>query len=443
MKTSLEDISAVKKKLSVEIDPQEVDSRFNEAFRKLGKQVRIPGFRPGKVPRKILERHIGAQVGEDVAQDLINETLPKALLEKGTYPLGTPLLEKETLKQGRSFKYSAVMEVRPQFDVENYLGLELEKEAHAVTEEDVQSQLEEIRKAHGSLISVEDPNRPIREGDHVLIDYEGFENGRPLEGIHASNFLLQVGSGSFHPKFEEALIGLRKGAEAQIETEFEDGFRHETLAGKKVTFTVTVLDVKEMVLPDLNDEFAQNLGPEFENLDELTSKVRDAYAEKEAQRIDRELKQQLLKKLSESVDFEIPQTLVESELNYAVETVKQNFARSGSSLEKAGISEERLRKDLRPASEKRVKDLLILGEISKKSEITVEEADLVKEFDRLAADTGQDAAALRHYYQARELMGPLKEKLLEEKTLNYLVENANISIANNLKAKKLDTQEND
>ena len=152
--------------------------------------------------------------------------------------------------------------------------------------------------------------------------------------------------------------------------------------------------------------------------------------------------QQLLKKISDSVDFEIPQTLVESELNYAVETVKQNLTRSGSDLQKAGISEERLRKDFRPASQKRVKDLLILGEISKRNEIAVNEEDLVKEFDELAVTTGQDAAALRQYYQARELMGPLKEKLLEEKTLNYLVENAKISIRKKPEIKKPDAQEN-
>ena len=442
MKTSVEDISAVKKKISVEIEPLEVDNRFDAAFRKAGKQIRIPGFRPGKVPRKILERHIGTQVAEDVAKELINETLPKALEENGTFPLGAPFLEKETLKQGQNFKYSALIEVRPQFELENYLGLEVEKEAHVVTDEDVQNQLEEIRKSHAAFVSVDDPDRPIRKGDHAVIDYEGFEDGQPLEGIQASNFLLKVGGNSFHPKFEEALLGLRKGEKTEFETDFEDSYPHEKLAGRKVTFTVEVLDIKEMVLPDLNDDFARDLGLEFKDFEDLKTKVRETYGAQEEKRIDRELKRRLLKKISDGVDFEIPQTLVESELNYAVEIVKQNLVRSGSDLQKAGIPEDRLRKDLRPASEKRVKDLLILGEISKQNEITVDEADLAKEFEALAADTGQDAAALRQYYQVRELMGPLKEKLLEEKTLNYLVENANISITNNPGDKKLDTQEN-
>jgi trigger factor len=441
MKTSLENISPVKKKLSVEIDSEEVDSRFNEAFRRLGKQIKMPGFRPGKVPRKILERHIGDQVAEDVAKDIINETLPEALQENETFPLGAPFLEKETLKQGHNFKYSAVMEVRPRFELENYMGIELEKEVYSVTDQDVQKQLEEIREAHGTLVSI-DSDRPIQKDDHAVIDYEGFESGQPLDGIRASNFLLKVGSNNFHPKFEESLIGLKKEDEVEIETDFEESYPHEKLAGKKVNFTVRIADIKKMDLPEVNDEFARNLGADFKNLEELKEKVREAFSAQEEKRIDRQLKQQLLKKISDTVEFEIPQTLVESETDFAVESVKQNLVRSGSNLQKAGISEEKLRNDFRPASEKRVKDLLILGEISKQNEITVEEEDLAKEFDELAATTGQDAVALRQYYQAKNLIGPLKEKVLEEKTLNYLIENANISLRNDLELKKAATQEN-
>jgi len=257
MRTNLEDITSVKKKLSVEIESEEVDRKFNKAYKELGKQVKIPGFRPGKVPRKILERHIGSQVTEDVAKDLINETLPGALEEVKTFPLGVPTLEKETLKQGQDFKYSAIMEVRPQFEIANYLGLDVEKETCSVTEQDVQDQLAQIRNAHGTLTSI-DSNRPIKKNDDVVLDYQGFEKGQPLEEIHASNFLLKVGDNNFHPKFEESLIGLKKDDEAETKVEFEVSYPHTKLAGKTVDFKIKIIDIKKMVLPELNDEFAQN-----------------------------------------------------------------------------------------------------------------------------------------------------------------------------------------
>ena len=427
MRTSLEDISSVKKKLSVEIESSEINNRLEKAYKEVGKKVKIPGFRPGKVPRKILERHIGSQVAEDVTRDLINETLPKALAEAQTFPLGVPFLEKETLKQGQNFKYSAVMEVRPQFEIENYMGLEVEKENHSVTEQDIEDQLTQIRTAHGTLNSI-DPSRPIQKNDHVVLDYEGFVEGKPLEGIQSSNFLLKVGSNGFHPKFEEALIGLKKDEEAEIRVEFEDSYLHTKLAGKTVTFKVKVLDIKEMLLPELNDEFAKNLSADFNDLEDLKDKVKETISVQVEKRIDSELKQNLLKKISDSVEFEIPQTLIESEVDQAVENVKQNLIRSGSNLEKAGLSEERLRKDFRPASERRVKNLLVLGKIAEKEKITINEEDLTRGFKELAESTGQNAETLQKYYQARNLVDALKEKLLEEKTLNYLVENAKISL---------------
>ena len=425
MKASLEDITPVKKKLLIEIESQEVDKKLNKAYGELRKNARIPGFRPGKVPRKILETHFGPQVAEDVTRVLINETFPKAIQEVETFPVGAPLLEKEILKQGQGFKYTAVMEVRPKFELMNYLGLEVKKEKGSVTEEDVQDQLEQIRKANGTLSSIEQ-DRPIKRDDYVVLEYDGFENEVPLEGIKATNYLLRVGSQEFHPKFEEALIGLNKQDETEIKVDFKESYYHEKLAGKSVNFKVKIIDIKEMVLAELNDEFAGNLGADLKNLEELKTKVREVFTAQEEKRIKRELNQRLLQQISDSVDFELPQSLVESEIHFAVENVKQNLIRNGSSIEKAGLSEEKLKKDFRPASEKRVKEILILGEIAKNEDIEVSEEDLMEGFKELASTTGQDVETLKGYYEARNLVDSLKEKLLEEKALNYLVEHAKI-----------------
>ena len=426
MKTSLEDISSVKKKILMEIEPEEVDRQFNEAYRELGKRVKKPGVRPGKVPRSILEGRFRKQVVEDVTKELISDTLPKALEEVNTFPLGTPVLEKETLKQGGNFKCSAVMEVRPEFELKDYLGVEVDKEKFLVTEEDVNNQLEQIRKSHGKLTSVE-KDRPIQRDDYVILDYEGYEGDQPLEGIKSPNFLVKVGANDFHPDFEESLIGLTKGDESEIEVDFEDTYYHSKLAGRNVKFKVEIRDIKEMVLPELNDEFSQTVGTEFENLEDLKRHVRETVTEQEKKRIDRDLNNRLIEKISEGLDFELPQVLVDSEIDQAVEDLRQNLERSGSSFEKTGLSEEKLNENFRPPSEKRVKEMLVLAQVAKQDKIEVDEEDLEEGFKEIASSIGQDIETIKKYYEARNLVSSLKQKLLERKTLNYLIEHAIIS----------------
>ena len=426
MKTTLEEISPVKKKLLIEIDAKEVNQKLNQAYAAIRKQAKIPGFRPGKVPRKILETYFGSQIKDDVTRDLISDSFPKAVDEAKTFPLGQPILEKESLKQGENFVYSAIMDVRPEFEVKDYLGVEAEKEIFSVSEEDVQKRLEEVREANGKLTSIEE-ERPIREGDYAIVDYEGFEDGKPLEGIKSSNLLVKVGKHDFHPKFDEALIGLKKAAETEIDIDFEADFYHTKLAGKRANFKVKIVDIKALSLPELDDAFASSLGTDLKDLESLKNEIRKTITSQEEKRIDSQLKQRLVEKISESTTFELPEVLVDAEIDFSFRRLKDNLERSGSNLEKTGLSEAGLRKDLRPASEKRVREMLILEQIAKQDEITVTDDDLEEGYRNFAENMGQDLETVKKYYEARGQVDALKEDLLKEKTLNYLVDHANIS----------------
>ena len=425
MKASLEDISAIKKKLIIEIESKEVDKKLNAAFKDLGKKAKIPGFRPGKVPRKILEKRFGDDVVDDVARDLINDSFPQALQEVDTMPLGTPALEKETLKQGEDFKYSAVIEVRPQFEVTEYQGIEVEKEKYFTSDEDVEARIEQIRQSNGNLNSIEQ-GRPIQKDDHAVLDYEVFEGDSPLDDMKAANSMLKVGNNDIHPQFDEGLIGLNKDDDAEINVAFEDNDSNPALAGKILKYKVKVIDIKEMILPELNDEFAKNLGGDFKDMEDLRTKMKEMISSQEENRIDREMKGRLIKKITDNIDFETPQILIESEIDYALENFKQSLSQSGTSLEQTGIAEETLRENFRPASERRVREMLVLEEIAKKDEITVSEEDLEEGFKNMAASMGQESEIVRQYYEARGLTDTFKDKLVEEKTLNSLVESAKI-----------------
>lgn len=426
MKTTLEDISPVKKKLLIEIDSKEVDKKLNQAYGEIRKTAKIPGFRPGKVPRKILETYFGNQVIDDVTRGLISESFPKAVDEVKTFPLGQPILEKEALKHGQDFNYSAIIEVRPEFEVKDYFGLDVEKEILSISEEDVQKRLEEIREANGKMASIEE-ERLIRDGDFVIVDYEGFEDGQPMEDVKSSNLLVKVGKNDFHPKFDEALIGLKKEDETEVGIDFEKDFYHTKLAGKSVNFKIKIVDIKELVLPELNDEFASNLGADLKDLDGLKNELKKAITSQEEKRIDGELKRKLLEKISEGIDFELPEVLIDAEIDFSARRLNDNLERSGSSLEKAGISEAGLKKEFRPASEKRVREMLILDRIAKQDQIDIDDDDLEEGYGKLAESMGQDVETVKKYYEARGQVDSLKEEMLKEKTLNYLVDHANIS----------------
>ncbi len=425
MKTDIEQLSPTSKKISIEIEPDEVDRKIDQAYKEIQKRAKIKGFRPGRAPIKLLERYYGKQVIEDVTKELINESFPKALQDSELFPLNFPILEKGTLEKGKSFRYSAVMEVRPEIELGEYRGIEVKKEKVHITEEDVDKRLEEIRKAHGRLTSVES-DRPVKEDDYVILEYAAFSGGQPLEDIKASNFMVRVGSGDFHPEFEKALIGAKKGEEKAIHVDFEQEYYHSQLAGKSIDFQVKISDIKEMELPEVNDDFARRLDAEFDSFEALRARVKEMMIQQETQRVEREAKSRLIEKIAEGIELPLPSSLVESEILSGIESVRQDLMRSGSSLEKAGLSEEKLREEFRPSAEKKVKQSLILTEIAKKENITVTEEDLEEAFQDLAKTTGQEVEPLRRYYEARGLIDSMRQRLLEQKTLNYLMEHANI-----------------
>jgi trigger factor len=425
MKASIEQITPVKKRLTVEVDSEEVNRKIEEAYKELKKRAKVDGFRPGKVPRNILERYFGEQVTQDVKRGLLSETLPQAFEETKIFPVAMPVIENESLKAGEGYTYVALMEVRPEFELKDYMGLELDKEKVSVSEETVNSQIEEIRRVNSRLKPLEE-DRGIRNDDCAILEYEAFEGDKPIEGVKAQNFLVRVGSNQFHPEFEKGLLGLKAGQSSEITSDFEKEHPNSKLAGKKVLFKVKVTDVKLMELPELNDDFAKSLGADFNDLETLKNRIREDIKGREEKRVDRELKRKLLDRIGATVSFDLPESLVESEMIYAIETVKQNLTRMGSSFEKAGLTEEKVREDFRPASEKRVKDLLILGEIARQNDLTLSESELDEGFADLAKGIGQDPKVVRQYYEAKELMEGFRDRLLEEKTLNYLVKGAKI-----------------
>lgn len=425
MKSSIEEISPVKKKLVVEIEADEVERKIEKAYRDFGKQIRLPGFRPGKIPRNVIEGRFAKEVLSDVTRELISDTLPKALDENDTIPLNMPTLENEQVKKGESFTYTAVMEVRPVFELNNYKGLDVEKEILSVNPEEVDKQIEDIRRASGLLRSVEE-DRGVREGDHAQISFKGMEDGEPVAGLEAEDHTVKVGAGEFHPEFEKGIIGLRKGETKSVHVEFEESFNDKNVAGKGIDFQVELKEIKTLELPALDDEFAKALDDKLTSLEDLKEEIRKELTRREEGRIDRELKTRLVEKVCETVDFELPESLIDMELNNAIQNIVQNMYRSGGVPDMAGFDDDKLRKELLPGAESRIKRMLVLAEIAKQNDLTITEEDILNGMNELASGAGQDPAVVRRFYEDQNLMDSFRERLLEQKTLNFLVDCSNI-----------------
>ena len=427
MKTTVEEISSVKKKILVEIDSADVDKKIDNTFKKYGKSAKIKGFRPGKVPMKVLERYYGEQVKYEVTNSIIQETLPQAMQETETFPLNMPTIENDVLlEKGRDFKYAAVMEVRPEFELKDYTGVEVEKEKCVISDDDVENQVQAILKSQGNLVAVMD-DRGVEKDDYAIINYQGFEGDDPIDGMKAENYSLAVGTGNFYPGFEDEILGVKKGDKKEFAIDFEEDYVNPRLAGKSIRFNVEVTDIKVMELPELNDDFVKGLGVEFDTVDELKKKIREDLTEREEKRIDTELRNSILEKVSDSVVFELPESLVEEEINASVENMRQNLLRSGATFEKLGLDLEKMKADLRPTAEKNVKGALILGEIARQNEIDVDEKELSQGFEDVAEQSGHPAETVRKYYEANNLVETFRHTLIKEKTLKYLVENASVT----------------
>jgi trigger factor len=427
MKTTVEEISSVKKKILVEIDAKDVDQKIESVFKKYAKNAKIKGFRPGKVPMKMVEKYYGEQILEDAANDMVRETLAKAIHETEVYPLSMPVLENvEIIKKGQDYKYAAIIEVRPEFEIKDYLGVKVEKDKLIVSDDDVEAQVKAILKAHGKLSPVTE-DRGIQKEDYAVIGYQGFDGEAAVEGMKAENYSLYIGGANFYPGFEDELIGLKKGDKKEFTINFKDDYINPKLKGKAIRFNVEVTDIKSIDLPALDDAFVKGLGLEFDTVDALKARIKEDLTSRESNRIETELRSKIVSSISDSVTFDLPETLVENEIEASIENMKNNFMRSGASFEKLGVSFDKMKMEFRPIAERNIKASLILGKIAKLEKLEVDEKEIADSFEEMAKESGHPADEVRKYYEANDYIEGLKQSLIKEKTLKYLVENASVT----------------
>ncbi len=427
MKVSVEDISSIKKKVSIEIPEEEVAKEIDSFYKELGKKAKVKGFRPGKVPRSILERYFKDYVKAEVVQKLIQGTYPNALTETNLQPVSNPVIDPGELETGSSFQYSVTIEVKPEIKLEGYIGLNIQGKKEEVKEEELEERLRTLQNLHASLNTVSEV-RPIQNGDYVIIDYEAREDEKPLEEGKAIDTTLEVGSGKFIPDLEEKLIGMRLGEERDIEVTFPGDYGYKKWAGKTISFHVKIKEIKEKILPPLDDEFAKDLG-DYSSLDELKSKLREEIRKEKELFLQQQLRNQILDQLLEATPFEVPDSLVEAQIQALVSDTKLRLARQGMALQDIGVTEERLQEDYRTTALKQVKTYLILEKIATQEGISVTDEEMEERIREISEKVHQKFDVLKRYYEKNGLIPEVKAGILNDKTLDFLIQKANINYA--------------
>jgi trigger factor len=425
MKVEIENLGEVKRKLMIEVPSAEVNQEVDRAYLKLGKNAKVKGFRPGKVPRSILELYYRKQVEQEVSDSLVRRSLGEALKEKALEPVS--LNWPEILPQlvvGEDYRFSVELEVPPEFEVTDYLGLSLGAPEVEVTEEMVDQRLEEIRQSNAMLRPVAE-SRGIKEGDFVVLDYQAYFAGQPVESGRQENYYLEVGSGKFHQGFENQLLGLTPGAETRFPVDLPPDFFNPLLAGKLVEFQVKVHEVKEKVVPDLDDALAQSLGGNFQTIADLRQAVReDIIKVKESER-QNHLETQVLDQLLARTPFEAPPSLVRQEQDSMHREQWERLRQYGVNLE--GMDREQMLERMQPQAERRVRGRLLLERIAAQEGITVDEAELEDGLERIAARSGREVAQVKQFYQEHDLLAALRRTLRDEKTMKLLLDKATVA----------------
>ncbi len=425
MKANVEEISSIKKKVSIEIPEDQVNKEVESFYKDLGKKAKIKGFRPGKVPRAILERYFKDYVKAEVIQKLIQDTYPQALSETDLQPVSPPVIDPGEFEDGKSFQYSAVIEVKPDIKLEGYTGLKIEGKKEGVKDEEVEERLKALQNLHANLKTISEV-RPIQAGDYVIIDYEARMGGKPLEGGKAIDFTLEVGSGQFIPALEEKLIGLKPEEEKEMEVSFPQDYGYQKWAGKTISFHVKIKEIKEKILPPLDDEFAKDLG-DYSSFEELKAKLKGEIEKEKELTLERQLKDQLVDQLLEANSFEVPESLVEEQAKTMVSDTKLRLAAQGVVLKNLGVSEEKLQEDYKAMAQKQVRTFLILDKIAGQEGIAVTDEEAENRLKEMSERMHQKFDVLKRYYEKNGLLPEVKAGIIRDKILNFLLEKANVN----------------
>ncbi len=427
MQVTVEDKSSVKKVLSFEIPKEDVTKELNKAYNDLKKKADVKGFRKGKIPRKVLENRFSKDVHADVAPRLIQEAFIEAIREHDLNIVGGPQMDPPELDPEKAYAFDITVEVKPELEDVEFEGIALEKTKYEVSEGEIESQIHMIQKTMAKKETVEE-ERPVKEDDFVLIDYEGFLNGEAFDKTpKIENYVMGIGAGVMPKEFSEKLMGVIPVQDLEIEVPYAEDYHDENLKGKTIVYKVKLKEIQEEVLPEINDDLVKDLG-KFKTLDEVRASIRENLEKGYEQRIKHEMSEQVFQNLLEKYEFEVPEAMIEGELNGITMEAEQAYAANNTSLEEAGLNKDMLRTQYRDVAEKQARRHLILDKVISQEKLELTDEELEKSFEEMAVGMNAPVDAVKNYFnQDPKQLEYYKHTQLEKKAIDIIIDKGSIT----------------
>ena len=425
MSVQVEKLEKNMAKLTIEVSAAEFEKALEDAFLKNKNKISVPGFRKGKVPRQMVEKMYGPEIFyEDAANALIPDAYSKALDECEEDIVSSPEIDVTQIEKGKSFIFTATVALKPEVKLGKYKGVKVEAAEVTVTDEEVDAKIEKERENNARTIEVTD--RPVKDGDMTVLDFEGFVDGVAFDGGKGENYPLTIGSGAFIPGFEEQLVGAEIGKEVEVNVTFPEDYQAEELKGKAAVFKCTIKEIKEKELPALDDEFASEVS-DFETLDEYKEDIKSKAAEKKQKDAENEKENKLIEKVIENAKMDVADAQVADVQERIKDEFAQNLQYQGINLEQymqiCNITEEALMERIKPDAEKRIKSRLVLEAIAAAENIEVSDDEVHEELEAMAKQYQMNVEDIEGFMGDAE-KDSIKKDLAVKKAVKVVVDNA-------------------
>ena len=424
MSVQVENLEKNMAKLTIEVSAEELEKALNAAYQKEKNKISIPGFRKGKVPRAMIEKMYGPAVFyEDAANTLMQENYPAAVEESGVDIVSRPTVDVVQIEKGKPFIFTAEVAVRPEVTLGKYMGVTVTKIDTSVSDEEVEESLEKERNNNARTITVTD--RAVESGDTAVIDFEGFVDGVAFEGGKGENHPLEIGSHSFIDTFEDQLVGKNAGDEVDVNVTFPEQYQAADLAGKPAVFKVKINEIKTKELPELDDEFAQDVS-EFDTLAEYKEDLKKRLVEQKENEAKRTKEDEAIQKIIDKSKMDIPDAMIDTQCDTMIEEFAQRIAQSGLSMDQylqfSGMTVDKLREQVRPEATTRIQSSLVLEQIAKDENIEITDEDIDAEIEKMAKAYGMEADKLKEYMGESEKKS-MKNDLAIQKAVELVMDN--------------------
>lgn len=414
-------------KLTVEVPAEQFDEALKTSYKKNRNRFNIPGFRKGKAPQALVEKMYGPGVlYEDAVDEIINNTYRDAMKESGLDIVSRPEIGVEKIEKGETFIYTALVAVKPEVTLGEYKGIKVDRARPEVTDADIEAELKKVQEQNSRLVSVED--RPVADKDQVMIDFDGYVDGVPFEGGKAESYPLTIGSHSFIDTFEDQLIGKNIGEEVEVNVSFPENYHAKELAGKPAVFKVVIHEIKMKELPELDDEFAGEVS-EFETMDEYKADLKAKLSETKQKQATTENENNVVDKVVANASMEIPDAMIEEQVSNTLEDYARRMQSQGLTMDQymqfTGMTMDKLREDIRPQAEKRIRTRLVLEAVVAAEKLEASEDALEAEIKKMADTYKMEPD------RVKELMGEeginrMKEDLAVQEAVDFLVAEAEL-----------------